>query len=191
MINIDDKYENPIDIYIYNLAEYTSNFHHKLGLTPNALTTISLILGLLSSYYLYKRQYNISLVLYATAYFYDCLDGYSARKYNMMSKFGDLYDHGSDFVKHLILFYVAYKVNKKLLIKIAPFLLFFFILVSINLSYQKIIYDKKDSSTFISLIKNKDKEHAKQMIKYTKYFGPGTGALFICINIIIFKYYDK
>ena len=67
-----------------------------------------LIFGLSSVYFLKSDKYILSSICYFLAYFYDCADGKMARKYNMTSKYGDLYDHVSDLIKHILLFYVLY-----------------------------------------------------------------------------------
>lgn len=95
---LPDHLECPTDIILYKVIEPLSLFFKNLNFTPNMLTTISTLFGLLAFYYLYKRKEGYfvgSLILY---YLFDCLDGYYARKYGMCSKFGDYYDHIKDLI---------------------------------------------------------------------------------------------
>ena len=39
---------------------------------------------------------------------FDVFDGYLARKYSMSSKFGDYFDHISDTIKTILLFYILF-----------------------------------------------------------------------------------
>jgi phosphatidylglycerophosphate synthase len=191
MRKLDNRYENPVDVLIYNyFVEPTSDFHNNLGLTPNALTSISLILTLLSIYYIYKKNYILGAIFYFVGYFYDCLDGYNARKFNLVSKFGDLYDHASDIIKIILLYRVLYENNSKLLIKVLPFIIIGSILTVIHMSCQEIIHDKNESDTLtlFNPVCTKGKTHATNVIKYTKYFGSGTYQLLITILILL---YDK
>ena len=190
MRKLDSKYENPIVNFIYIIVEYISPFHHKIGLTPNILTTISLIIGIVSSYFIYKKQFYLGSFLYLIAYIYDCLDGYNARKYDMVTKFGDYYDHLSDLFKSILYFYVLYKLNKKLFYKIIPISILFMILLIIHLACQEVIYEQAQSPTLElgNLLCKNGKEDAENKIKYTRYFGAGTFTILSIIIILIYKY---
>ena len=88
--------ENPIDNVMYALADRTSPFFHDTGHTPNTLTTYSAIFGVGALWALFEKRFWVFATLWTLAYFFDCADGYFARKYNMASKNGDLYDHIKD-----------------------------------------------------------------------------------------------
>ena len=75
-----------------------------LGLTPNGVTTIGLVAGLLSAYCLYRGWIVAFVALSLMNYLSDCVDGYMARRYDMSTVFGDYYDHVSDIVIHISLF---------------------------------------------------------------------------------------
>lgn len=99
MVNkISLEYDNPLDIVIYKHIDKYLELYYNLGLTPNDLTTISLISGLTSVYFAYNENFIIASILWAVAYYYDCADGKLARKYKLTSKFGDLYDHISNII---------------------------------------------------------------------------------------------
>lgn len=183
MRKISKEYENPIDNIIIDIVDDTSDFYKKLGFTPNGLTTLSLLLGLLSSYLFYKNHNYIASILFFLAYFYDCADGHFARKYKMTSKFGDIYDHISDVIKMLVLLYVMYLKSKEKFFKLLPLIIILAILASTHLGCQENIYDKDESQSLYGLKQLCNKDNAKQNIHVTKYFGFGTFNLIIAIII--------
>ena len=98
--------ENPIDNLIIYTTDILNPFFYKLKLTPNDLTTISLIIGLFSPLLIYNQYYISGGILFFISYMFDCYDGNYARTYNMASDFGDLYDHISDIIKFIAFIYV-------------------------------------------------------------------------------------
>ena len=189
MVNkISEEYDNPLDVIICRHIDKNLEFYYNLGLTPNDLTTISLISGLLSVYFAYNRQYIVASILWAIAYYYDCADGKLARKYKLTSKFGDLYDHVSDIIKHGLMFYVLYqKIYDKSFttkfILIGAICLISLLTVS-QLGCQEKISENKDSPT-LSLAKSFIfMEDCKKQTKYTKYFSPVTISSYIIILML-------
>jgi phosphatidylglycerophosphate synthase len=188
MVNkISEDLDSPVDLALSNIVDMDLNFYKKLGLSPNGLTTISLILGLLASYNLYYDNYFLAGLLLFISYYFDVADGKMARKYKMVSKFGDLYDHYSDFAKFIILFGVLYKkLSLSQFIKISIVTGILLILCNIFLSCQEEIYGKKEESGFLNFF-NIDLENCEKKIKYFKYFGPGTLMLFLSICLIFWN----
>ena len=64
--------------------------------TPNMITTYSFATGLLAVWALWHRRISLFMLLFSTSYIFDCLDGQFARRYDMCTKFGDVYDHVTD-----------------------------------------------------------------------------------------------
>ena len=184
--------ENPIDNVIYDLSNRLCPFFYKTGHTPNMITTYSLIMGLLSCYFLWKGQVVLFGVCYAISYFFDCMDGHFARKYKMTSKFGDMYDHIKDVAVYLILIIVIYiKCSKNINIPlILLFLVFTYLLIMNTGCQQKNCTkdenpdDSKSLNITRSLCPNKD------AIKWTRYFGAGSYTLFL-ILIISYICYNR
>lgn len=117
-IYIPLKYENIIDKLIVKYCSPLYPFFKKMGFTPNILTTISLILGLLTCYSFYKKKFKLSAILLFLSYIFDVLDGDYARKYKMVTKIGDYYDHIKDIIVYSIfsLIFIKYTTyNKKVL----------------------------------------------------------------------------
>ena len=66
--------------------------------TPNMITTVGLFVGILGIVALTRGAYITSFILLWVCYWFDCLDGYYARKFKMETQFGDYYDHVRDVV---------------------------------------------------------------------------------------------
>ena len=189
MRKIDSDYENPIDNVLIDSGLKTLPFFKSIGFTPNLITTLSLIFGLISVFYLHKDNNLLFGVFYLISYFFDCIDGMMARKYKMVSKFGDYYDHAKDIVIFILLMYYLlkrYKFTKNVMLY--SILILFYLLSFVHLDCQEKIYAKKDESSTLSFLNGLcNKENAKKTIKLTKYFGLGTATLVFIITPFYLK----
>jgi phosphatidylglycerophosphate synthase len=190
--------ENPVDNSIYYIIEKIEKTVYSVGLTPNMLTTIGNIFTIIFVYLFLKKKYVLASFAFFMSYFFDCLDGYIARSYNMVTIFGDYYDHISDFTKLLITSYllisrVKMNMNSLILLLITlimlTFTLFFF-------NNQEIYYGNPESSPTLSFLtsfkrSNKTKSEAIQSLKFYRFFGCGTITLYSSIIIGAFKYISK
>lgn len=184
MRKIDRKYENPFDNIIIDLSEKAMPIFYKLGCTPNTITTFSLITGLKSAYYLYNRKIYLSIAFYLLQYFFDTADGFYARRYKMVTKFGDLYDHAKDIIVHLILLYIL--IKRYNLLKYPGFLVLIVLLTvcsSIHLGYQEKIYSK-DSELSLSFTRKLCIGDPYYMIRYSRFLGTGTIILAFITTIL-------
>lgn len=93
MSKINDEFENPIDLLCYRFVQKHLSFYYDLGLTPNHITTFSLLSGLLSAKFIYTDNKFLAISFLLLSYYFDNADGALARKYKLYSKFGDYYDH--------------------------------------------------------------------------------------------------
>jgi hypothetical protein len=178
--------ENPIDVILYNQVDRDLEFYKKLGLTPNGLTTISLFLGLIGIYNFHYDNYFIGALLFFISYYFDCADGKMARKYKMFSKYGDLYDHASDFIKVFALFYIMYKKSPNKAIKViilAGVLLLFYMLFT---NCQEKIYGKNSESAYLDLF-NINLDNCKEKLYYLKYFGSATPITFLSLCMMFWN----
>ncbi len=200
MRKISNEYENPIDDLLIELSDLISPFFFRLGFNPNGITFLSLITGVLSVYFLYNQKIILFAILFLASYFFDCLDGHFARKYDMVTKFGDLFDHYKDsFVAILlaVMLFYNYKNNKYILLAI---LLFIFLIVSssIHMGCQQVLYNgiyTEDEyldylKKFLHELNFDTEEKCKDLIKTSRFFGAGTlnvGTIFI----VIFLHYTQ
>lgn len=91
--------ENPIDDVLLHVAEAICPFFHATGHSPNMITFYSCVTGAYALLALHRRQFPQFGAAWAASYFLDCLDGHYARKYKMVTVFGDYFDHISDAVQ--------------------------------------------------------------------------------------------
>ena len=190
MRKIEKRHENPLDNILIDLSDALCPFFKKLGFTPNWITTLSLIFGLLAVYCLYKGYLWLFAILYFISYFFDNMDGNYARKYNMTSKIGDYYDHIKDIVVVLVLLFVLIRKNKcsnKVWIVSGIILGIFFILMSMQLGCQERLYSTEESPS-LSFTKNLCPGDPDTGCKILRWFGCGT---FILIFIGICIYIEK
>lgn len=179
MRKIPKEIENPIDNIIIDIAEHFCPSFKSLKFTPNDITTLSLITGLIAAYFLYKDNIPMFSVFFILSYFFDCMDGFYAREYNMVTNFGDKYDHYKDAIVNILIVVVFIYRYKSLLgsmliiLALIPYL--------IQLGCQEKVYERPDSPSLSEL---KNMCPRKTDIRYTRYLGGGT--LMIVILIIIF-----
>jgi phosphatidylglycerophosphate synthase len=186
-------FENPIDNILIDIAELLSPIAYFFGLTPNILTTISVIFSGFTLYYLKELNFSMASYMYMISYYFDCWDGFFARKYKMYSKFGDLYDHIADIIKFSSVSYMLFSINYQKFLFYTPIMIIFALLFNINLGYQELYYDKSNESNFLEIIKKlciiKDKNNKKsilQILQYTKWLGCGTFNLIFCLIIYFY-----
>ena len=190
MRKIKEENDNFIDNILIDICKSVSPFVHRLGLTPNMITTISLLFGLATARLLYLHWYYLACLFWTVSYFFDCLDGHVARKYNQVTVFGDYYDHASDITKVSVILFVLYRINRVKFYRFLVVLTFFGILMIGHLGCQEKQYDKRNESGSLLLSKmfcpNRLFKDIPSTLQYTKYFGCGT---FNLVVIFGFLYY--
>ena len=76
---------------------------------PNAITVFRILLIPVFTWQFLTGNYYIAAAIYVVAWFSDVLDGYIARKYNLITDFGKLFDPLADKLLNLTaLFLLAY-----------------------------------------------------------------------------------
>jgi phosphatidylglycerophosphate synthase len=188
MRKIQANHEDPIDNIILELVEKLCPVFKSMNFTPNGITTLSLVFGLLSVYALYIGRVYTFAVLYMISYIFDDMDGYYARKYGMTSAIGDIYDHSKDCIVGIALIVVVIMRNKKTkrkkLYTILPVGIVLFLLLLSYLGCQEKIYAKNESES-LSLCKSLCPGCPRKLILYNRYFGCGMFNVFL-IAIIIY-----
>ena len=187
MRKITSDIENPIDDIIIYIADGSSGVYKNMGLTPNHITTISLICNVLSAILLYYDKKYMSALMFIIGYYFDCADGFYARKYEMVTTFGDYYDHINDQLKILMILYVMYIKSSCKFFSIFPIIMSLTLLSIIHLGCQEKVYGKEESPTLHNLKHLCDiRNDAIQSMKITKYFGTGTLMMAMALLIITF-----
>lgn len=184
---IPHYFENPIDNVIIDICEQINPILFYLNITPNIITSCSLIIGIISGLLVYKGCFIIGGLTYFIAYILDCMDGNFARTYNMVTIFGDWYDHVSDVMK-IIIIILAITTNS--LISFNNKLIFMFgftilqITSAIHMGCQEKIYNNPSQTLrFTQYLCAKP-----SYIRYSRYVGVGTMISFVTLFIILQSY---
>jgi phosphatidylglycerophosphate synthase len=178
---IPSSQENPIDVYNIKLVDSWCGTFKSLGFTPNGLTTLSLIFGITALAFLWIHNFVGFATCYYISYLFDCLDGHYARKYKMVSKFGDTYDHVKDVsvVAGLIsILFLRYRKNPVVWRKFMVATVIMSLLMTAQLGCQERLYPKSESAT-LKFSKKLCPGDPKNTIQFTKWFGCGTWVVYI------------
>ena len=187
------EYENPIDNLIYELVVFVAPYFKKLNIIPNQITTIGNIFGVIGIYKLYKNFFFTSGLYYFIRYIFDCLDGYYARKYKLVTKFGDYYDHISDIIISIIYIIFMFSKNRLLMRYFSITFIPLFLLMNLHLYYQEHYYKNYiESETLQSInyiipnsLKPINEQDLQRKLSFSRWFGSGT-IITIMILFIIF-----
>ena len=121
----------------------------------------------------------------------DILDGHYARKYNMVSKGGDIYDHVKDVVVVIgifIILFIRYRVPTKLGIAFIITISIFSLLMLAQLGCQEKLYPKDDSAS-LNFSKRLCIGNPQTTIQYTRFFGCATWILVLIIWVFFLNKY--
>lgn len=179
---VESKYLDPIDNILYDISFNLGKKFIKINITPNMITTMSLLFALSGIYNIYNKLYRIGAVLWFIGYYFDCMDGSYARTYKLTSKFGDIYDHVSDWLKVSLLIITILLLNIKTKTKIIIGFISIFLLITtcIYNGYEEKIKKNSYMLSFLTVIPGDSKN-----IIYFKYLGSGVTNL--VISLIIFN----
>lgn len=183
MSKLQTEDENPVDKYLLMGCDYLMPYFKKLNFTPNGITTLSNICSAIGLYGFYNNNPITFYIFMWLGYFFDCFDGYYARTYNMTTVFGDYYDHISDIFFLSIFLYMTYSRYKYLATHslgtylIATTLVMLLLLMGKHIGCQEQIHEDEGDANHKShsLTPLKWLCTNKEDIKWTKYFGIGTG----------------
>lgn len=181
-------YDDPVDIFYKKYIDIINPHFKAAGMTPNMITSISLAFGLLACYLYYKSYYISAALAYIVSYFFDTMDGYFARIYDMGSVFGSYYDSISDNAVVLLLFILFYKnQNISGLVKLAIVLVL--VIYGFGTAYHMSCQEKYVKKTnekhlseglaFLDKIQCSDSEN----MRYSRFFGTGVTTLVISLII--------
>jgi len=196
MRKLPDEYENPFDILIYKIVIKIEPYFKKWNFSPNQITTIGNIFGIIGIYKLYQCKYIESAIFYFIRYIFDCLDGYYARKYDKVTIFGDWYDHISDILILIVYIILLYVKNKKIFSKIGIIFVLMLYFMLLHFYYQEIYYKNEKESPTINAIQKviptfllpKDDSDLSCKLYKTKYFGNGTLVVIVMLILVYYAY---
>jgi phosphatidylglycerophosphate synthase len=185
---IEREVENPIDdAIIHNICEPVSNILRSKSekITPNMITSVGMIIGLMCIYFIYQGYYKTGFVLYWLCYIFDCLDGYYARKYDMITRFGDFFDHFRDiFVNLFVIILIFVRLKSKTMKELYLVSLIIIIIGMVtHFAAQELNTVSPDYNECLKVLRPLCKH--KDYIHYTRYMGNGTFILVVSLYIVI------
>tara|TARA_B100001094_G_scaffold333314_1_gene410612 strand:- start:2076 stop:2660 length:585 start_codon:yes stop_codon:yes gene_type:complete len=180
---IPREIDNFIDNILIDFSSFISPFLKQLNFTPNQITTIGNVFGLLCVKNLEYQNYKSASIFYLLRYICDNTDGFYSRKYNLETPFGDNYDHYSDYIFLAVTtYYLYFKVefiNKNTFWFIFIIL---FITSTIHLGCTEQFFQSKEGVNS-HLNKLKAVCPKKNIINFIKYFGSGTFIIFVTLSL--------
>ena len=194
MRKISSTYDNPLDNFLIEISDITTPYAYNLGMNPNMITTLSNIACIITIILLLNANYYWASLFVLISYYFDCMDGHMARKYDMVTIFGDYYDHISDLLKIGAILITLYYINQEKFYKVIPIIILMGILMAVHMGCQELLYENNESYTLeptkkLCPVKNeKDNNLVKNTLMSTKFFGCGTFYLTIVISIIYYAY---
>jgi phosphatidylglycerophosphate synthase len=197
---LPEHLENPIDNQIRKLTDICIPHFHKHGITPNMLTTVSLVSGLFGAYMILHHHFIIAGLLYIFAYIFDCFDGATARRYHMHTAFGDYYDHISDVVKEILTLVALCMVHYQLFVLLLPIIILtLYGCAHVFNSQEK--YLGSSGNLFVSpslyIVKyvvqngNTTKHDSEKMLRRWRWVGCGTKYSLLACIIFAYGYVDS
>jgi phosphatidylglycerophosphate synthase len=189
-------YDDPVDIFYKQYIDVINPYFKEAGMTPNMITTLSLLFGLLTCYLYYKSYYVSAALFYIVSYFFDVMDGYFARIYDMGSVFGSYYDSISDNAVAFLLLILFYN-NIKLQPGVKVAMLFIIAIYVIGTAYHMSCqekYVKKTNKKYVSeglVFLDNIKCSNFENMRFSRFFGSGVTNLVISIIIGIHVFVIK
>lgn len=184
--------EDPISQILYNLSDIVSPFLYKIKFTPNIITAFRFIILIIGLYIGIKNNNKkLIAITYIIFYFMDCLDGHYARKYNMVTSFGDYFDHGVDILSIIMLLLYLLKTIKNQYFLIIFFFLLFTSMMHIGCEELLLKMDGKnmiisESLTFLQkIVPVNQKEYLIDFMIKIRYLGTGTLVMFVVIYLLL------
>ena len=195
MVNkLPDHSECPVDYCLLSFIDTHLHWYYQAGFTPNMVTTLSILLGIGAAYAVQQQSYAWGALLFALAYYLDCVDGKLARRFNMVTMFGDYYDHFGDLFKFSLMLYVLYQNRQRPLSAVQQYfkygVWFLTVMLMVHIGYSETLYPGEESVTlapFKALVQLDTEPH--RTIQWTKHFGNGTLILFVVTGILLWDYY--
>jgi len=188
---IEAQYENPIDNLMITVSDKLSPIFKRLNFTPNGITMLTTITGIGALYFLYQKDTTQFAIYLLISYFFDVMDGYYARKYDMVTKDGDKFDHYKDILMMAIGAYILYSqyniTNFPVLIVVVLCLYF---LSLIYLGCQEVITSNENRSDILGFTRDgasiltMDDGTCRHRMGMLRWLGPGTMILVIILAVL-------
>ena len=187
--SLDRHLLSPSDKAFYLLADIALPLFKKCNMTPNQITVLSFVCGVLGSFFLFRGIVSIFLVLLYMSYWLDCVDGQFARKYGPYTEFGDKLDHFTDWVSFCILLLVFItRYSHQMNLKYYAVCAVFFTLLGINfISTAKLDGKKYVFNSLCKIFPVKNRDYLSLTVKYLRHLDTAMLTHFIAISVILYE----
>jgi len=130
--------DNLVQHFLYKLAFVFSHIFKYFRITPNQITFSSILLCLISCYFLYNNQITLFLILWYISHFLDYCDGTLARLTAKTTKSLLRVDHFVDLIRIVITFlFISLFYNSNIIwVLTIVFLSLFFLSQILSLEYD-------------------------------------------------------
>ena len=193
--------DSPLRNYILEKTQPLLPFLKKIKLTPNLITTYGILMNAFAVLNLLDGEFALFIMLFATSYICDLIDGAFARKYNMETSVGALYDRIADWIKIVTVVYATYVIYKKKIdYTILLFIITILILCNINYSLKllnnqheiklKTDIGSKAQLLWVSLYSKIPENKQKKIANVTRFFDE-TMIMLYTIGIIVYLHYKN
>jgi len=189
--------DNPIDNILIDLVEILNPYFKKLNFTPNGITFLSLVFGLITIVCFIKKRFILTGMMLFISYFFDCMDGNYSRKYDMQSEFGDKFDHYKDWlISGILLCLILFNKNTSVKFKTISALLILIstsgMLLHTGCTEEYITLRRKNDTNNIAensmIIKSVTFCPDIKYLKMSRCFGCATYYIIVIIIIISHKF---
>jgi phosphatidylglycerophosphate synthase len=182
--------ECPTDNLIYEIVDVLNPIAKDLGATPNILTTISGIFGIFAAMATWHGSFAWAAVYFMLCYLFDCMDGNFARRYDMVTEFGDYYDHVKDALVLTLLvltflFQSAVRIPVIMRIVIIAAMALAFTASLVVIGCQELYYDKHHESASLKVFHCLCGDDVESHLHEMKWFGCGTASVIVAILLLL------
>lgn len=184
---LPDSYEEPLSIYVYKIIEFMDSYT-KDTFTPNQITITNIFLRIFIIYKLLNNSYDYIPILLIISCILDYLDGYVARKYNMVTATGDVLDHSSDIIFTTVIFVILFiKLKEEYRFIYVIIMIFYFITITLYTGCQQ-KYNQNNNTEGESLDILGALCYDMNIMNYVKHFGCFSFYIFLSIVVASNKY---
>lgn len=189
-----------LKIFLKKIADRLSQHIKKINfleVKPNTITTLGIIFNAFGLLNLLYGKFIIFIVLFISAYFCDILDGVYAKKYNLETKTGKVYDRTADWIKLLTLysFFTTIYENKignvEIVLAITILIMcniHFTVKEKININLNKGNDEKTYVKHWTKLIKFINHSNLIDIIKFSKFFDEPMTVFYLIILMCYIHY---
>ena len=189
-----------LKIFLKKIADSLSQHIKKINfieVKPNTITTLGIIFNAFALLNLLYGKFSIFIVLFISGYFCDILGVVYAKKYNMETKAGKVYNRTADWIKLLTLYSFFTTIYKNKIHKLEVILgIIVLVICNIHFTVKKKININlnkcNDENTYVKqwtkLIKFIDHSNLTDIVKFTKFFDEPMTVLYLIILMCYIHY---